>query len=167
MTESNKRTVLARRNLLRFGAALAALPAALTLAGRDSRAQLSEQEMADVRRIEAYINNIGTMRARFQQVDPNLEISTGSIYLRRPGRMRVEYDPPNPILIIADGALISQVDRKLGELSQLPLGQSTAWFLLRDPIDIDDGITVNRVAGRARCGWSCTRRTSRTTAPSS
>ncbi len=138
-------TLLPRRRILRAGAGLAALPLLSALGAGAARAELTDQDVADVKRVESYINSIGTLQASFQQVDPNQAVSTGRIYLRRPGRMRVEYDPPNPILIIADGTLISQVDRKLGELSQMPLKQSTAWFLLRDPIQIGDKITVTEV----------------------
>jgi len=137
--------LLSRRRILRAGAGLAVLPLLSALGAGAVRAELTSEDMADVKRVESYINNIGTLQATFQQVDPNQAISMGRIYLRRPGRMRVEYDPPNPLLIIADGVLISQVDRKIGELSQMPLKQSTAWFLLRDPIDIGDDITVTEV----------------------
>jgi outer membrane lipoprotein-sorting protein len=143
-----KRFLLPRRRLLQAGAGLAVLPFLTALGAGAANAELSQQDIDDVKRVEAYINNIGTLQASFQQVDPNQTISTGRIYLRRPGRMRVEYDSPNPLLIIADGVLISQVDRKIGELSQMPLKQSTAWFLLRDPIDIDGNITVTKVDRR-------------------
>jgi outer membrane lipoprotein-sorting protein len=143
-----RRALLPRRRILRAGAGLAVLPLLSVLGAGIARGELTDQDMADVKRVESYINNIGTLQASFQQQDPNNAISTGRIYLRRPGRMRVEYDPPNPILIIADGTLISQVDRKLGELSQMPLKQSTAWFLLRDPIEIGDSITVTKVDRR-------------------
>lgn len=143
-----KRFLLPRRRLLQAGAGLAVLPFLSALGASAANAELSEKDIADVKRVETYINSIGTLQASFQQVDPNQAISTGRIYLRRPGRMRVEYDAPNPLLIIADGVLISQVDRKIGELSQLPLKQSTAWFLLRDPIDIGNDITVTKVDRR-------------------
>ena len=35
----------------------------------------------------------------------------GYIYLRKPGRLRVEYDPPVPILLVADGGLLSYYDK--------------------------------------------------------
>jgi outer membrane lipoprotein-sorting protein len=143
-----KRSLLPRRRLLRAGAGLAVLPVLSALGAGAAHAELTQQDLDDIKRVESYINNIGTLQASFQQIDPNNAISTGRIYLRRPGRMRVEYDPPNPILIIADGTLISQVDRKMGELSQMPLKQSTAWFLLRDPIEIGDKITVTKVDRR-------------------
>src|SRR5262245_34745928 len=137
-----------RRRILRAGTALAVLPLLSALGAGVARAELTDEDKADVKRVEAYINNIGTLQATFQQVDPNRATSTGRIYLRRPRRMRVEYDAPNPLLIIADGVLISQLDRRIGELQQMPLKQSTAWFLLRDPIEIGDEITVTKVARR-------------------
>src|SRR5215510_12097147 len=148
IADLTKKSSLSRRRILRAGAGLAVLPLLSALGAGDARAELADQDRADVKRVESYINNIGTMQATFQQVDPNMAISTGRIYLRRPGRMRVEYDAPNPLLIIADGVLISQMDRKIGELQQMPLKQSTAWFLLRDPIEIGDEITVTKVDRR-------------------
>lgn len=137
-----------RRTLLRGGLALlsaAALPAAIAGAPRPARAALSDQDLADVARIEQYMDNIITMQARFQQVEPDGKISRGNIYLRKPGRLRVEYDPPVPILLVADGGLLSYYDKDLDELKQMPLQQSSAWFLVRYPIKLTDGITVSSV----------------------
>lgn len=137
-----------RRSLLRGGLAAlsaAALPAAMVGAPKSARADLSDQDMADVARIEQYMDNIITMQARFQQVEPDGKISRGNIYLRKPGRLRVEYDPPVPILLVADGGLLSYYDRDLDELKQMPLQQSSAWFLVRYPIKLTDGITVSHV----------------------
>jgi outer membrane lipoprotein-sorting protein len=148
IADLTKKRSLSRRRVLRASAGLAVLPLLSALGAGMARAELTDQDMADVKRVESYINNLGTLQATFQQVDPNSAISTGRIYLRRPGRMRVEYDAPNPLLIIADGVLISQLDRRIGELQQMPLKQSTAWFLLRDPIEIGDKITVTKVDRR-------------------
>src|SRR5215813_4940099 len=137
-----------RRTLLRGSLALlsaAVLPAAIAGAPRSARADLSDQDMADVARIEQYMDNIITMQARFQQVEPDGRISRGNIYLRKPGRLRVEYDPPVPILLVADGGLLSYYDKDLDELKQMPLQQSSAWFLVRYPIKLTDGITVSAV----------------------
>lgn len=138
----------ARRALLRGGLALlsaAALPAAIAGVPRSARADLSDQDMADVARIEQYMDTIITMQARFQQVEPDGKISRGNIYLRKPGRLRVEYDPPVPILLVADGGLLSYYDKDLDELKQMPLKQSSAWFLVRYPIKLTDGITISHV----------------------
>ena len=137
-----------RRTLLRVGLALlsaAALPTAIGGLSTAARAALSDQDLADVARIEQYMDNIITMQARFQQVEPDGKLSFGRIYLRKPGRLRVEYDPPVPILLVADGGLLSYYDKELDELKQMPLQQSTAWFLVRYPIKLTDGVTVSGI----------------------
>jgi outer membrane lipoprotein-sorting protein len=136
-----------RRALLRGGAlGLAALAlagrAAPALAAQPPAAALTPQDIADLHRVEAYLNSIKSLRARFQQYSANGGLVYGNIYLRRPGRLRVEYDPPVPVLIVADGTWASYYDSELDQLNQLPLGSTPAWFLLRDPVTLTDGITV-------------------------
>jgi outer membrane lipoprotein-sorting protein len=107
------------------------------LAGTPALAALSEQERSDVERIEAYIDSIRTLSAKFQQTEDG-KVSRGRIYIHRPGRLRVEYDPPVPVLVVADGTLLSYVDNE---------------FLLRAPMQIDQGVTiteVNRAPGALR-----------------
>jgi outer membrane lipoprotein-sorting protein len=119
---------------LRLAPALAAAP--------PPAAQLTEQDLADVHRIEAYLNGIKSLKARFQQYSQNGGLVYGNIYLRRPGRLRIEYDPPVPVLIVADGTWASFYDTELDELNQAPLGSTPAWFLLRDPVSLTDGVTI-------------------------
>jgi len=60
------------------------------------------------------------------------------LWMVRPGRMRFEYDPPSPILLIADQFYVYFVDKQLAEMSKVGLKSTPAWFLLRDPITFDD-----------------------------
>jgi outer membrane lipoprotein-sorting protein len=139
---------LVRRALLQSAVLLAplfAFPAALLGRPRPAFADLSTQDMADVVRVEQYMDGIITLQAKFQQVDPDGKISRGKIYLRKPGRLRVEYDPPVPILVVADGGLLSYYDKELDQLNQVPLRQSPAWFLLRQPMDLSKGVTVSQI----------------------
>ena len=57
--------------------------------------------------------------------------------------MRFEFDPPSPILLIADRFYVYYVDKQLAEMSKVGLKSTPAWFLLRDPITFDD-LVVNR-----------------------
>ena len=134
---------------LRGAAALALAPFALplpfapALAGAlPPAAQLNEQDLKDVHRIEAYLTGIKSLKARFQQFSQNGGLIYGNIYLRRPGRLRIEYDPPVPVLIVADGTWASFYDTELDQLNQAPLGSTPAWFLLRDPVSLTDGVTI-------------------------
>jgi outer membrane lipoprotein-sorting protein len=139
---------ISRRSIVRtslLAAPLLALPPAILLRPRSAAAALSDQDMADLARIEQYMDSIITLQARFQQQEGESGRPTkGTIYLRKPGRLRVEYDTL-PIRVVADGTLISYYDMELDQLSQLPLQQSTAWFLVRHPIDLSDGITVSQI----------------------
>src|SRR5262249_58061621 len=143
MTPTTAPNLPARRALLRGGLAMLSatvLPIAIGAASTPSRAALSDQDLADVARVEQYMDNIITMQARFQQVEPDGKLSFGHIYLRKPGRLRVEYDPPVPIVLVADGGLLSYYDKELDDLKQMPLQQSTAWFLVRYPIKLNEAV---------------------------
>jgi outer membrane lipoprotein-sorting protein len=138
---------ISRRSIVRTSllvAPLLALPPAILVRPRSAAAALSDQDMADLARIEQYMDSIITLQARFQQQEGGSGPTKGTIYLRKPGRLRVEYDTL-PIRVVADGTLISYYDMELDQLSQLPLQQSTAWFLVRHPIDLSDGITVSQI----------------------
>ena len=106
---------------------------------------LSEQDRADLLRIEEYFNSFETLRARFQQYAVESGTSTGNIYLRRPGRLRVEYDPPVPVVIVADGILVSYYDKDLDQVDQLPLKSSPVWFLLENKVEFDEHVTITAI----------------------
>lgn len=137
-----------RRNLLRAGAGLlgaaavgSALPR-LAFAQETQAAQLTDADREDIKRVEAYLNGITTMKASFQQFTQGEGLAFGRIYLRRPGRLRVEYDPPSEILLVADGTLLSYYDAELNHIEQVPLRLSPMWFLLRDNVRLGGDVTV-------------------------
>ena len=105
-------------------------------------ANLSDQDKADVARIEAYLNGITTMQAKFQQVDGAGNIAFGMIYVRRPGFLRVQYDPPSQIILVADSIAVSYYDAELNQLNQAPLSLSPLWFLLRSKVSLGGDVTV-------------------------
>ena len=116
--------------LMRFGTALADAP--------PPPAQLTAQDQTDLQRIATYLNSIGTMTARFHQRAANGGTAGGWLWMERPGRMRFQYDPPNPILLIADRFYVYYIDTQLAEVSQVGLKSTPAWFLLRVPISFND-----------------------------
>jgi outer membrane lipoprotein-sorting protein len=120
------------------------VPAAGRAAAPPSRAALSARDQADLKRIAAYLDGIHTMYARFQQVASDGTTAAGQVWVERPGRMRFEYDPPSPILLIADGWYVYYVDKSLAEMSKVGLQSTPAWFLLRDRIAFDSDLIVTR-----------------------
>jgi outer membrane lipoprotein-sorting protein len=61
--------------------------------------------------------------------------------------MRFEYDPPSPILLIADRFYVYYVDKQLAEMSKVGLKSTPAWFLLREPITFDDLVATGLERG--------------------
>jgi len=101
-------------------------------------AALSSQDTADLQRITTYLNSIHTMFARFHQLSAGGATASGQLWMARPGRMRFEYDPPSPILLLADMFYVYYVDKELVEMSKVGLKSTPAWLLLRDPITFSD-----------------------------
>jgi outer membrane lipoprotein-sorting protein len=140
----SRRALLARTgSALLLGTAALVVSSAAASAKKIKAAALTAQDQADVKRIEAYLNGITTMKARFQQVAPgSAEIDFGTIYVRRPGFLRVEYDPPRHDILVADSIAISYYDSELNQLNQAPLKLSPLWFLLRDDVRLGGDVTV-------------------------
>jgi len=112
------------------------LPAAPADAVIARTVKLSKDDIADLVRIEKHLNGIKTMRARFLQVTSTGEYSEGDIWLSRPGRMRIEYDPPNPVMVIADGSNLIYVDKELKQATAVFLRLTPAELILRDSLSL-------------------------------
>lgn len=137
-----------RRRAAVLCAALAAalmLPPAVAFSASPA-ATANPQEAAALQQIAAYLNSIHTMTARFAQVSSDGRTASGQLWLERPGRMRFEYDPPSPILLIADRFYVYYIDKDLAEVSRIGLKSTPAWFLLRDPIRFGDALAVTGFA---------------------
>jgi outer membrane lipoprotein-sorting protein len=109
-------------------------------------AALQPDEVQAVLKAELYLNRIKTLQARFVQVSSNGAYAEGQVHVRRPGRMRFEYDPPHPILIIADGINLLYYDRELKQATFIPLWETPLWFLIRKRVDLSGSIEVTDVS---------------------
>ncbi|MES2676744.1 MAG: outer membrane lipoprotein carrier protein LolA [Pseudomonadota bacterium] len=89
------------------------------------------QNKSDLTSIENYLNNIKFLNANFTQQASNGEVSNGKFLLSRPGKMRVEYDKPTPVRIIANGSVLAYTDLELDETSYLSTNSTPASFLTR------------------------------------
>lgn len=107
-----------------------------------SELTLSAEDRAIVKRVEDYLNGLTTMQGRFVQSSSNGSYAEGDIYVERPSRMRFEYDPPVPLLIIADGNALALYDKELKEVSQVPTWETPLWFLFKSKIEIADTLKL-------------------------
>src|SRR6476660_4442632 len=97
---------------------------------------------AGVPEVERYFNSIRTLQARFVQSNPNGGVVQGTLYLRRPGRMRFEYDAPSQLKIVADGTQVTMWDPPNRDFGQWPIGWTAASFLVKEPLQLSGDITV-------------------------
>ena len=98
--------------------------------------KLSKQDVADLIRIEQHLNTSRTVRARILQVASDGSYAEGMLHIQRPGRMRLEYDPPNPTMIIADGINLIYVDRELEHATAVLLQLTSAELILREDLSL-------------------------------
>jgi len=119
---------------------LAALSAAVLLL-----ATLPSEAQTGVPEIERYLNSIRSMKARFVQTNPNGSIAQGTLYMRRPGRMRFEYDPPSQLKIVADGFQVTMWDPATKDFGQWPIGWTAASFLAKDPLTLSGDLRVEKL----------------------
>ncbi len=114
--------------------ALTLVPYVRPAAAQDDFFSPAQNQALD--RIERYLNSIDTVRARFLQSAQNGGFGQGTFYLDRPGRLRIEYDPPVPYLYVADHGILTFVDHEFEQRSDVPLRATMAGFLARDEISL-------------------------------
>jgi outer membrane lipoprotein-sorting protein len=115
------------------------------LVGLQDAAALSEKDLRDVGRVENYLNELKTARARFVQIAPDGAFSEGEMALERPGRVRFEYKPPSPLLVVGDGIWLVIYDAELGQVSQVPMMETPLSILLDEEIRFGKRVVVDRV----------------------
>lgn len=124
---------------------LAGLPPVAAQRAAPPQAALTEQDRADIARVEAYLNGLTTIRARFVQTAHNGAVAEGTAWIWRPGRMRFEYEPPEPLLLVADAGQFMMYDREMRQPTTVPVGTTPLGVLLRPTIRLSGDVTVTRV----------------------
>lgn len=137
--------------LARAGLALAmALPLALTFVPSDAiakpavAAELTDQDRADLQRIEKYLNDIRTLSSPFLQVAADGAQSKGTVSIVRPGKIRIDYEPPTSLLVVGSGGSIAVYDRDLKQVNYVNINQSPIGVLVREQIRLAGDVTVTR-----------------------
>ncbi len=128
---------------------LLALPA-LALAAAPALAQ-SAIPLAELSR---YFNSFQTAQGDFTQINPDGTLATGRIFIRRPGRARFEYDPPEQSLVMAGGGQVAIFDGRSNQgPNQYPLRQTPLNLILERNVDFENR---NMVVGHVTDGTTTT-----------
>lgn len=101
--------------------------------------------MQEVKAVEAYINSISTLRAQFVQTTGDGKQVGGTFLLKRPGKIRFEYEPPLTDFIVADGTFIYYYDGQMKQQSNILISKSLASFFLRPDLKFSEDISVSGI----------------------
>ena len=87
--------------------------------------------------LSQYLNNLRTATGAFTQINGDGTISTGTIYINRPGRIRFEYAPPDNTLVIAGGSSVAIFDPKSNTGPETyPLARTPLSIILADTVNL-------------------------------
>lgn len=102
---------------------------------------IDAQDKADLDRVSAYLSSLTDMQGNFLQVGPDGSLAEGKFYLRRPGRLRFEYTPPQHMLVVADGTWVAVKDG-FSATQRYPLGSTPLGILLQKHVDLASEVRV-------------------------
>ena len=91
---------------------------------------------ADLARVDAAMNSTVSFSGRFAQYASDGSFAQGQVYIKRPGKLRFEYDAPNPLLIVSDGVTLTQQDKALETIDRVPLSATPLNFFLKENINL-------------------------------
>jgi len=103
---------------------------------------LTDRDRQTLLRIEQYLSGIQSISSDFLQAAPNGNLTGGKFYLLRPGKLRMEYSPPTPVLMVTSGKDIVYYDKELDQISRIALDSTLVGFLARDSIKFDNSVVI-------------------------
>lgn len=90
----------------------------------------------DLATVQAHLRAVESMTARFSQTDRNGKVLNGTMTLKRPGKIRFQYERGVPYLIVGDGKSLYFVDYQVRQVDRWPVGNSPLSVLLNPSKDI-------------------------------
>lgn len=97
--------------------------------------------------IENYLNAIQTLEADIIQISSNGAVETGTLKIKKPGKMRFEYDPPARHLVMASGILFVIIDKKsTAEPQRYLTAQTPIGYLLDENINLNENSALKDIS---------------------
>jgi outer membrane lipoprotein-sorting protein len=119
---------------------------ALAIAAIAAPAALPAQATGDLAAVQRHLQSITTMTADFTQTDRNGKVLTGTFTLKKPGKLRFQYEKGVPILIVAEGGALTFIDYSVRQVQRWPIKNSPLVVLL------DPGRDITRYARVVQTG---------------
>ena len=116
---------------IRFARALVPVAVVATAVAADAKPS------ADMALVKAHLQATDSMTANFTQTDSKGQTLSGTLQLKRPGRIRFQYGHGVNVLLVADGRKLTFVDYDVGQKSSWDLNKTPLGILLSSNPDLD------------------------------
>ena len=134
-----------RASILAFVAVLALMGAPDSVRAQTDTSAMSVRDLGLIAKANQYLQGLGEVRGRFEQTSPRGAVSTGDLYLKRPGKARFQYDPPSGLEVVSDGRHVSVYDARLKTFDRAPLDATPLAILLARQVRLDLDTQITRV----------------------
>jgi outer membrane lipoprotein-sorting protein len=124
--------------MFRFLRILATLALSIPLA--------AHAQTADLSAVAAHLKEVTTMTANFAQTDRAGKTLNGVLTLKRPGKIRFQYEKSVPILLVGDGKALTFIDYSVKQVQRWPVKNSPLGVLLDPDRDLSRYAKIVRVA---------------------
>ena len=97
--------------------------------------------------ISQYLTNLKRLKADFSQINADGTMSSGIIFIKRPGRMRFEYHKPDKTLVLVSAGALAIFDPK-GDQEPItyPIRNNPISLILKGEVDMQNsGIVENYI----------------------
>jgi outer membrane lipoprotein-sorting protein len=98
--------------------------------------RLNAEQRASLNKINAYINSFTTLRGDFVQISDKGQSVKGVLMLSKPGKIRFDYAPPSPLLIVSDGKWLTIKNKVKERGDQVPLRSTPLRLIVAQKIDL-------------------------------
>lgn len=120
---------------------------------------LSADQKRSLQKINAFMNSYQSLKSDFTQISSKGQTAQGTLLISKPGKLRFEYAPPNPMLIVSDGKWLTIKNRVKEKGDQFPLSATPLRLVVSPQVDLaaetdvigfesKDGITSISLADR-------------------
>jgi outer membrane lipoprotein-sorting protein len=98
--------------------------------------QITPDIQAAAERINAYFNSFQTLKGEFVQTSAKGRSTRGVMQLSKPGKLRFEYEPPNPLLIASDGKWLTIKNKNKERGDQVPLASTPMRLIVTNKLNL-------------------------------
>src|ERR1700722_7657419 len=125
----------------RFAALFAVLFSVVLFSGAGQppharRIDFTAEQQAALDKVSAWLNSVHTLKSGFIQPEPDGQLDQGEFLLAKPGKLRFEFNPPNPTLIVATGGKIYVQNSRLNTVDSYNVSDVPLDLLLNDTVNL-------------------------------